>query len=73
MVNTMQSEAASPRSELKAQSKPTAAWAPGIAARIRQSEAANENERSYFFRGFVIFLAIAAVVWIAVIGLFHLI
>jgi hypothetical protein len=73
MVNTLHSEAASPRPELEAQGKPTAARALGIAAKIRQSEAANETERSYFFRGFVIFLAIAAVFWIAVIGLIHLI
>jgi hypothetical protein len=55
--------------EPEAQDRPFA----DIAAQIRQSEAGSQAEPSYFFRGFVIFMAIAAVFWIAVIGLFHLI
>jgi len=76
MENTLHSETAPSWPELEAQGRPIAA-APDIAAQIRQSEAAsetaNEVEQSYFFRGLVIFMAIAAVFWVAVLGLFHLI
>ena len=72
MVNKLHSEVA-PRPEPEAQTKPIAARAPDIAAQIRQSEAENQTEPGYFFRGFVIFLAIAAVFWIAVIGIIRLI
>ncbi len=60
------------RPESAAQDRPFAGRAD-IAAQIRQNEAASQAEPSYFFRGFVIFMAIAAVFWIAVIGLLHLI
>jgi hypothetical protein len=72
MVDKLHSEVA-PRPESEAQSRPIAARAPHIAAQIRQSEADSQTEPGYFFRGFVIFLAIAAVFWIAVIGLIRLI
>jgi hypothetical protein len=43
-----------------------------IAEGIRQTEMASQNEQGYFFRGVAIFLAIAIVFWIVVIGLIHL-
>jgi hypothetical protein len=43
-----------------------------IAAEIRQTEAARQSDDGSFFRGFVIFLVIAAVFWVVVFGLLHL-
>jgi len=72
MVDTMHSETAPPRTESEGQDGHVAESAPDISSKIRQSQANSETESSYFFRGFAIFLAIAAVFWIVVIGLFHL-